>query len=175
MKNRIPFVLVAIIFFTSFFGLKHCQAQAKTAMLGVNGLTCSACSRTVEMSLRKLLFIKDVDMNLENTEGKLIFPEGADVDFSKIAKAVTDAGFSVRYLSVFYDFKNVTINNGFCLPNNKYNLQFVSISNQTLDGEKEINFLGQEFLPKSEFNKIKQSLVNTCSDKNQKVYYVTLK
>ena len=46
MKNRIPFVLVAIIFFTSFFGLKHCQAQAKTAMLGVNGLTCSACSRT---------------------------------------------------------------------------------------------------------------------------------
>ena len=36
-----------------------------------------------------------------------------------------------------------------------------------------LSFLGQEFLPKSEFNKIKQSLVNTCSDKNQKVNYVT--
>lgn len=175
MNNRVRFISTAIAFLIFFSGWKQTEAQVKTAMLGVNGLTCSACSRTVEMSLRKLSFIKDVDMNLEHTEGKLTFSPGSDIDFSKIAKAVTDAGFSVRYLSAFYEFNKITINTGFCLQNNKYNLQFINSKNQTLNGEKEIKFLGQEFLPKSEFNKIRPSLINSCSNKNQKVYYVTLK
>ncbi len=150
-------------------------AQVKTAMLGVNGLTCSACSRTVEMSLRKLPFIKDVEMNLENTEGKLIFKENTDVNFEQIAKAVTNAGFSVRYLSAYFPFDHQQLSNGTCLQKNSYSLQVVNSSSQQADGEKELKFLGSEFLPKSEYNKIKNSLVNSCPANNKKVYFVAVK
>src|SRR4051812_38883306 len=105
-----PFRNIRLLFFMlTLFVAETAQssAQFKSAMVGVNGLTCSACTRTVEMSIRKLDFVQDVTMNLENTEGKIVFKENADVDISKVARAVTDAGFSVRYLTAVFLFNNV--------------------------------------------------------------------
>ena len=79
---------------------KAITAQYTSARIGVNGLTCSACTRSVEMSIRKLPFIENVEMNLENTDGILKFKKGQEVDIFKIAQAVVDAGFSVRFLPI---------------------------------------------------------------------------
>jgi cation transport ATPase len=99
-------------------------AQVLSATVGVNGLTCSQCSRSVEMQLRKLSFVKNVNMNLEHTQGTLQFKEGSKVDFSQIAKAIKDAGFSVRFLSAAIDMSHVEMqSNIFHISNGTYILE----------------------------------------------------
>jgi hypothetical protein len=66
------------------------------------------------------------------------------------------------------------VSNGYCFNTGKYNLQFVNTPEKQLNGESEIKFVGKEFLPKNEFNKMKPLLVNACADKSQPVYFVTL-
>lgn len=78
------------------------SAQFTTVHIGVDGLTCSQCSRSVEMRLRKLNFIKDVEMDLANTRAVLKLKPNVTVDFSQIARAVTDAGFSVRFIDACF-------------------------------------------------------------------------
>src|SRR5580658_4426424 len=87
---------IATLLFLCFFS--QAVAQFQTVFIGVNGLTCSQCSRTVEMSIRKLDFVADVQMNLEHTEGKIILKKDKKADMDKIAQAVVNAGFSLRYL-----------------------------------------------------------------------------
>ncbi len=163
--------LIAIVF---LFCSMQSEAQFKWAMVGVNGLTCSACSRTVEMAIRKLPFVKKVQMNLDNTEGKIIFADNANVDIEKIAEAVTNAGFSVRYLNADFLFNNVSVSTGYCFNNGNYTLQFISTASKTLNGESQIKFIGPEFLAKDEFKKYKTLLTNSCTESKGKVYFVTL-
>ncbi len=90
-------------------------AQFRQASIGINGLTCSQCTRSVEMQLRKLSFISDVDMDLEHKNGTLHFKNNSKVDMKAIAGAVKDAGFSVRYLKADIDMDEVKpADNGTC-------------------------------------------------------------
>ncbi len=143
-------------------------------MIGVNGLTCSACTRSVELSIRKLNFVKDVNMNLENTEGKIVFYDSLDADIEKVAKAVENAGFSVRYLKAIFDFSNVTIQEGYCFNDGKNQFEFIKTEQRELHGNTELTFIGSDYQPKSEFNKFKPLPKLTCTDNKIKVYYVTL-
>lgn len=94
-KTGILLVLFILNFTYSAF------SQIREASIGVDGLTCSQCSRSVEMELRKLDFVKDVKMNLENTSAIITFKNShAAIPFEKIATAVKDAGFSLRYLKL---------------------------------------------------------------------------
>lgn len=77
-------------------------AQFQSVKIGVDGLTCSQCSRSVEMQLRKLDFIKEVTMDLEHTEGVLALKPNKKVAFDQIAKAIVDAGFSVRFIKTVF-------------------------------------------------------------------------
>ena len=85
------FILTLLVILQCLFVPKAITAQYTSARIGVNGLTCSACTRSVEMSIRKLPFIENVEMNLENTDGILKFKKGQEVDIFKIAQAVVDA------------------------------------------------------------------------------------
>lgn len=99
MKLHLTFFLFSLgLIFGSFSGF----AQFKEATLGVEGLTCSQCTRSVEMSLRRLDFIQDVEMDLENTSAKISFKTKQQIDFFAIAKAVKNAGFSLGYLDALY-------------------------------------------------------------------------
>ncbi len=150
------------------------SAQFTSAIIGVNGLTCSACTRTVEMSIRKLDFVKDVEMNLENTEGKIIFKENSDVDISKLAGAVTDAGFSVRNLIANYIFHDVMVGKNFCFNAGKFKMQFISVQEKKLNGEVPLIFLGKDFQSKSELKKVKSLLEGKCVEETGLIYFVTL-
>src|ERR1700744_1730275 len=90
------------------------SAQFQAVYIGVNGLTCSQCSRTVEMSIRKLDFVADVQMNLEHTEGKIILKKDKKADMDKVAQAVVNAGFSVRYLQADLAVDNSITTTGQC-------------------------------------------------------------
>lgn len=56
-----------------FITLSGAKAQFLWAEIGVDGLTCFACSRSVEISVRKLDFVDSVVMNLEYTDRKVYF------------------------------------------------------------------------------------------------------
>ena len=149
------------------------QAQITEVQLGVNGLTCSQCTRNVEMQIRKLSFVQDVQMNLEHTEGKVYFKQHDKVDVDKIAKAVVDAGFSVRYLNAAIAFKNTAVSSNYCYAYDGDNFQFIKTPDKTLDGTVSISFIGKEFLTKKELRKWQKYMKGSCAATG-KTYYVTL-
>ncbi|HSY77650.1 MAG TPA: heavy metal-associated domain-containing protein [Bacteroidia bacterium] len=150
------------------------NAQFVSVEIGVDGLTCSACTRSVEMSIRKLDFVKDVQMNLENTNGVITFKDSTNVDIEKIAKAVINAGFSVRYLNATYKptgTLNVTDNSCFAYKGTSY--QFVKVTAAEAKSDLVLKFVGKEFLPAKEYKKWKESLKPQCAGAKS-TYFVTL-
>lgn len=145
MFKRFVYVMLLLIV------VGHCQAQILSAKVGINGLTCSQCSRSVEMQLRKLSFVKNVNMNLQSTEGTLQFKEGSDIDFLKIAKAVKDAGFSVRFLDTEIDMRKVNVTEkGFTIGSDLYLFpNAINIQSENVT----FRFLGKMFSSKKDEGK----------------------
>lgn len=150
------------------------SAQFKWAEIGVDGLACSACTRAAEMNIRKLDFVDSVAMNLENTEGKITFKAGKKVNIEKIAQAVFDAGFSVRYLKASFIFYNVTVSNGFNWENDKESYCFVKTESKTLNGEIALTFIGKSFMPPKEYKTWKKKILECCGTNKKKGNYITI-
>ena len=148
-------------------------SQFAAAQVGVDGLTCSQCTRSVEMSLLKLDFIKDVKMDLESTVGKIIFKEGAEISFHKIAKAVTDAGFSVRFLKAIYTFNNLENVTNIKLVNVTEPFYILNDAGTKLSGTIQLMFLGKQFMPGQEFSKWKKAIKRNFGEISKDSYYVT--
>ena len=158
----------------------NASAQFTSAEIGVDGLTCSACTRSVEMSIRKLSFVDSVAMNLEHTEGTVIFKKNAKVDIEKIAKAVTDAGFSLRSLTASVNVNELKAGNDFCwvYENNTYH--FVKMpAAENLSGTIRLKFIGDKYMSKKELKDWKMYMTSNCSEgapagvPHSKNYYVS--
>jgi len=162
--------MLGLILFCSF--ALSAPAQVRHFELGVNGLTCSACSRTVEVSLRKLPFVKDVQMNLEHTEGQIFFKDNTNIDIAKIAKAVVDAGFSVRYLRGSYAVNNLSISPGNCIEVFGNKFVFVKSADKTLNGAVTLQFIGDKYMPRKEAKQWQPLLKDNCNSAHP--YFVTL-
>ncbi len=148
------------------------DAQFQAAYIGVNGLTCSQCSRTVEMSIRKLDFVADVQMNLEHTEGKIILKKDKKADMEKIAQAVIDAGFSVRYLYADLLIDKSVIASGACI-NYKGDLYVITnASSVPPAGTVKLTFMGKKYMPKNSLKKMQPATENKCGNVAGKTYYV---
>ncbi|MFT4062169.1 MAG: heavy metal-associated domain-containing protein [Edaphocola sp.] len=91
------------------------RGQYPDAELAIDGLTCSQCSRSVEMQLRKLPFIQSVTMNLAHATCKLTFKKEAGTNAEAIAQAVTDAGFSLRYLKLKVPTDKISVVSDNCI------------------------------------------------------------
>lgn len=81
----------------------ECPAQFSRGELGLNGLTCSQCSKSIEQQLKKIPYIDRIHMDLEKTTATVYFKKGSQVAPEALAKAVENAGFSLRYLKVELD------------------------------------------------------------------------
>lgn len=150
------------------------KAQFTSAELGVDGLTCSACTRSVEMSLRKLDFVKDVKMNLDNTNGVITFKAGASVSIEKLSKAVVDAGFSVRYLQATFKADSVIhVSDNYCFAYGDATYQFVKVQPTEAKNDIIFKFIGRDFQNNKDYKKWKADLKPVCSG-SKKTYYVTL-
>jgi copper chaperone CopZ len=155
----------------SILGAGRAEAQFQKAGLGINGLTCSQCSRSVEMQLRKLSFVQDVRMDLEHTEGVITFKENKPVNIKAIAQAVKDAGFSLRYLDADIKMEGIEIaeNGCFQLYGDAYYMLRGTAKDKTA---LKLRFLGKDFMPKSELKRYKLPVQGTCKGKT--VYYTTI-
>ncbi len=149
------------------------SAQIQSVSIGVNGLTCSQCSRTVEMSIRKLSFVEDVQMNLEHTEGRIIIKKGSKADMGQVAKAVMNAGFSLRYLQADVAFNGQTTVSGACMNLAGDEYVFSTPPPEPVKGVITLKFLDKNFLSKSDFKKVQASLTNPCGTTTGKVYHIS--
>lgn len=154
------------------------HAQFETVYLGVNGLTCSQCSRTVEMSIRKLDFVADVQMNLEHTEGKVILKKNKKADIEKIAQAVVNAGFSVRYLQADLVVDNSVTTSGSCFNYQGDQYIFTATPKAPVKGTIKMTFIGRKFMPKNDFKKVEAHMNDKCDNpdthRDSKVYHVAI-
>ena len=150
------------------------NGQIISADIGVNGLTCSQCTRTVEMSLRKLDCVDNVQMNLEQTSGHIVFKEGRRVDLEEIADAVTHAGFSVRYLYAQINFDSVVVSQGSCYLVKGHFFQLVRVSTKNLSGQVTVKLEGKKYMPTKDYRKIKTELKPKCANTVQKEFFISL-
>lgn len=164
LKKIVFFLLLSLLAF-------HAPAQFRSVRLGVNGLTCSQCSRSVEMQLRKLSFVQAVNMDLERTEATISFRENKKVDIKAIADAVKDAGFSVRFLKAEMDKTRINISEQGCfsLEGNSYTV--LSPSDIPATSILTVQFVGKDYLPGSDLRRYKVPATTKCKGKT--VYYVS--
>jgi copper chaperone CopZ len=144
-------------------------AQVKSVELGVNGLTCSQCSRSVEMELRKIPFVRDVKMDLQHTNAKVILKQGKTMDLAQFPKAVKDAGFSMRYLKFAIDLSAVNPGPD-CFEWQHSAFYFLSPLKENHEKTRTFQVIGKGFLPKKEW--AQYTLEKTGACKGRKVYFL---
>ncbi len=121
-------------------------AKVVSVQIGINGLTCSMCSRSVEMALKKLDFIALIKMDLKQTQATVTFKSDQTINFKKLAKAVKDAGFSVRFLKANLDTQPMVNDNVWTIGNNH-----ITLVNTDKDKTKlSLTFLGYDFMDKKQ-------------------------
>jgi copper chaperone CopZ len=103
--SNLAFMYIRLILLVAVLSTVVAKGQQLNQMeIGIDGLTCSLCSRNVEMSLRKLDFVQTVYMDLEKTQGRIYLKPELDPQPDKIAQAVRNAGYSVRFLTAGFAF-----------------------------------------------------------------------
>jgi copper chaperone CopZ len=167
-----PFIFLLTLMLTMISST--IDAQIQYAELGVDGLTCSQCTRNVELALRKLDFVQDVEMNIENTKGKILFKPDRSITIEDLSKAVFDAGFSVRYLKIAYLFNNQEISENYCLEDQTTIFEFIEVKKQLLSGIHLMQLVGKSYQNRKEYRLWKGKLNNNCKQQGKVVYHVTL-
>lgn len=149
MKNKI--LLIIILFTAGSIGLANrAEAGVNWAEVGINGLTCSLCSRTVEKSIERLPFVDSVVMSLETTNARIYFKNGGKIDYPAIAKAVTDSGFSLRVLQVEFSFNDVTVNADGTFTYQNKNYRWMDYKSGSARGKVVLKLVDGTYLPKKE-------------------------
>jgi len=138
---RTFFAIILSFAFTTFVAAQ----DIAHVLIGVDGLHCSACSYSVEKSLKKLDFVSVIRMDLNARRAEVFFKDEAKVDFSDLAKAVERSGFSVRSLKVILK-ENVA--DGLDCWNNSICLQAIQGSSP-----RKLQLLGKKFLSRQESKK----------------------
>lgn len=158
LKYLIPFLL--------FICSVQAQAQFTRAEVSVNGLTCSQCSRSVEMALKRLDFIAKVEMDLQQPTAHIVFKKNKAIDFAKLARAVRDAGFDVR--SIKTRLPQSLNDESTCFVYNKI-MYYNAGNTQSAHSGAELLLLGKDLISKTELDKHKSHIrqaAHTPCDKN---------
>jgi len=162
--------LLLVVF--SLLQMSEVEAQQREVELGIDGLTCSMCSRSTEMSVRKLEFVSDVIMDLEHTTARIILKDGAKVSYELIGKAVRDAGFSVRYLSLMLDPGQAQLNTGDCISQDEKTYKYIGeqIVNDS-DGMK-FRIVAKGLMPMKELRKWTEMIKQGCADTERTIFVI---
>lgn len=169
MKTK--FFLLTFLIFSGFASI----AQFKSAKIGIDGLTCSMCSNSVEKLLLQLDFVESVKMDLNNNEATVIFHQKYKTDFKKVSKKIYDSGFSVREISTSLNFDTISLDgNAFQVNGDKFYI--MSEEKANLSGERSFRFLDKNLISKKEFSHwsyfIKEN--DKVHNEKQKAYHISL-
>lgn len=153
-------LLIAFILITPF----RIFAQIDSVEIGINGLTCSMCSYSVEYSLQKLPEIQSVKMDLNSNIALVYFKPGEAINFEALAKKVKESGFSVRYIS-FVRPENIKLEEDGSFLMGK--MRFYSL-NPNISTKQNSNYrlLAKSCLSKSDY-KQKSSSIRLFEKKNK--------
>lgn len=77
------------------YGLVEPQANTKKTELGVEGMTCAACSAAVERSVKRLDGVKEASVNLATNRLKLDY-DPKKVKLSEVKAAIDKAGYKPK-------------------------------------------------------------------------------
>ncbi len=137
--------------------------------IGINGLHCSACTFSVERSLKKLDFVSVIQMDLNKRSGKVFFKSDGSINYKLLSKAVIDAGFSVRSFDVV--FRTPLIADEHC-----FGKDFCILNKEVGPGDR-IRLLGKNFQEKKAV-KESEALLNQdckgCPDASQRLKVVLI-
>jgi copper chaperone CopZ len=170
MKLKAYLISMAIIALMSVS--QSSTAGMKWVDLGVNGLTCSMCTRSVEMSIRRLDFVDTVVMSLESAEGRIYLKSNVPVSFEQLAKAVVNAGFSVRFIKVQFDFNDIEIGTDGTFTYEGQAFKWIDFTTKRIKAQVALKLIDEGFLPKKESGEFKKKLNLYKNSPGQKVLHV---
>lgn len=147
------------------------NGQILSAEVKANGLVCSLCSRSIEMSLMKLDFIEKVEVDLQNTTTLLSFKAGKEVDIGKITRAVEKAGFSVGSMKIEYRIPPVSDNSNGCIAEGPIVFQLLNHPRDQISGIVKFIVIGPEFMAKEDFRSWEKKIPEPCTT-DEELYYV---
>jgi copper chaperone CopZ len=164
------------------------NAQFTKANLQASGLTCAMCSKAIDNSLKQLAFIESVKPDIKNSAFNIVFKENKAVDIDALKKAVEDAGFFVAKLKITGSFTSTAVKNDEHINIAGSEFHFINVSDQVLNGEKEITVVDKNFLTAAAFKKysaatsmqcIKTGKSGSCCEKagvaaGTRIYHVTI-
>ncbi len=163
------------LFLVLFFGITFsARAQFVSADVGVNGLTCSMCSRGVAATLKTLPFIDSVSTDLNALVTHITFKSGLKVSIDDLRKMIENAGFSVRFVHAVFRFDNVKIGKDYHFVYNGDTYDFVGVHGQTLSGPVELQFVDKPYVTKQEYAVLSKSVDFGEHSKTGRLYHVTL-
>jgi hypothetical protein len=89
-------------------------------------------------------------MSLENTEGRIYVKDVEVIDLKRITKAITDAGFSVRFVRLQFDLRDTRIdkNGVFNFKGQQY--QWLQFKGNELPNNVTLILIDEGFLPRKE-------------------------
>lgn len=177
MKTNYSYLLSFLLVFL-FTAIK---AQVQSVVVGINGLTCSACSFSTEKSIRKLDFVDSVYMQLDKNIATIYVNPAKGVSLDLLAQRVVDAGFSVRSVFVILNVPTLKIRNDYCYEIAGVLFHFVKINGDVEVKENiSIKIIGAPFMPKKEFRQWQLYCNTSCVPEGVitnpvlKTYYATL-
>jgi copper chaperone CopZ len=145
-----------LLFLTVFLFLCGiAEARFTSVVLGIDGLTCSACSYGTERSIRKLDFVEDVKMELNKNTAEITFKKEKSISIDALVKKVYDAGFSVRSVDVVYHFDQPVSISNHILQLDSSVVYVLQSGTSSLSGDVNMKFIKEKYVPKKELLKWK--------------------
>jgi cation transport ATPase len=180
MKKGI-FILFVVFSFTTKAQFKNIQMQAA-------GLTCAMCSNSIQKALKPLPFIESIIANVKTSTFSIKIKEGMQPDFDMIVTKVENAGYSVANLKVDVNLSNLKISNDVHTQILGYNIHFLNVKPQTINGWTTIQIVDKSFLTATEYKKYSKATTMPCyktgkiaaccstngTAKNNRIYHVTI-
>lgn len=143
-KKIVFFLLFTFNFATITFG------QITKVEVGINGLTCSQCSRSVEMQMKKLDFIHKMQMDLKDTKLEVNLDTLKKIDWYAFPIAIKNAGFSIRNLILKLDEVSLNPSKPYFIFQNTYFYILDYNDESKLNGNYMV--IGDSFMPRRTFS-----------------------
>lgn len=139
-----------IVFLFLLLQANNLSAQFTGATLRASGLTCAMCSKAVFNALSAVPYVEKVQPDIQASTYQINFKSAANIDPDLMAKAVTDAGFSVAKLEMTGSFPETAIEkDGHVIWNNNV-YHFVQSSVKTIKGKQTIRLVDKLFVSAKE-------------------------
>lgn len=177
-----------IIFSVVLLSTIIARSQFQTANLTAAGLTCAMCTKAIYKSIEKVPTVKNVDVDIKNSQFVITFKEGVSVDPDKLKDAVEQAGFSVSKLSLTGNFDHLKIDRDAHTEIDGKTFHFVKSKNEVLNGSQTLVLVDRNYVTAKQFKKVAALTDHPCvetgraeeccvkmgSMHNERIYHVML-